>query len=65
MADGLDEREKAIFKCYGLKAMQTNKKLFVENEEITAWYIEGFLELENLQNIFSDEQIIDIYDSGL
>lgn len=65
MADELDEREKAIFKCYGLNAMQTNKKLFVENEEITAWYIEGFLELENLQNIFSDEQIIDIYDSGL
>ena len=29
MADELDEREKAIFKCYGLKAMQTNKKLFV------------------------------------
>ena len=64
MASQVDEREKAILNCYGLKAMQSNKKIFVDNEEITSWYIEGFLELENLQNTFSDEQIVDIYDSG-
>ena len=64
MAGQVDEREKAILHCYGLKAMQSNKKIFVDNEEITSWYIEGFLELENLQNTFSDEQIVDIYDSG-
>ncbi|WP_044418506.1 hypothetical protein [Halarcobacter anaerophilus] len=55
-----------IKECYGRLRLHKNiVKKTRSGEHITAWQIDGIKSTKQLEETFSDEQILIIYDSGL
>lgn len=55
-----------IKECYGRLPLHKNiVKKTRSGEHITAWQIDGIKTTKQLEETFSDEQILIIYDSGL
>lgn len=54
-----------ILMCYGKDALEKNFEIEVKGVFYTPWMIESIETKENLEEIFSKKQIIDIYESGI
>jgi hypothetical protein len=54
-----------ILMCYGKDALEQNFEIELKGVLYTAWMVENIKEKEELQKIFTQSQIISIYESGL
>ena len=54
-----------ILMCYGKDALEQNFEIEVKGVLYTAWMIENIETKEELEEMFTKKQIIDIYESGI
>ena len=54
-----------ILMCYGKNALKRNFEIEVKGVLYTAWMIEGIKTKEELEEMFTKKEIIDIYESGI
>ncbi len=55
----------AILMCYGIDALEKKSEIEIRGVLYTAWFIEGVETREDLERMYSEKQIIDIYESGI
>lgn len=53
-----------ILMCYGKDALERNFEIEIRGVLYTAWMIEGVETKEELEKMFTKQEIIDIYESG-
>lgn len=61
------KRVTAILDCFGTEAFKEKKVVLIEEtgEEISYWHIDGFINKNELFKVFTLEEIVLIYDSGI
>lgn len=55
----------AILTCYGLDKVLSNHSLLIDDDEITAWYIEGLSSHDLKSENLSDEELIELYNLAI
>lgn len=55
----------AILNCYGEKAMKQKIEIRIKQNVYTSWLIEGIKTAKKLKKIYTKEQIVAIYQSGI
>ena len=53
-----------ILMCYGKNNLERNFEIEIRGVLYTAWMIEGVETKEELEKMFTKQEIIDIYESG-
>lgn len=51
--------------CYGSTALKKNLLIRYKGIEYTAWKVEGYETFYELQQVYADDEIIYIYESGI
>lgn len=59
------KKYEAILLCYGKDALEKNFEIEIRGVLYTAWMIEGVEKKEELEEMFTKKEIIDIYESGI
>jgi hypothetical protein len=54
-----------IIMCYGKDALERNFEIEIRGVLYTAWMIEDIETKEELEKIFTEKEIVDIYESGI
>lgn len=54
-----------ILMCYGKDALERNFEIEVKGVLYTAWMVEMIKTKEELEEMFTKKEIIDIYESGI
>jgi hypothetical protein len=54
-----------IIMCYGKDALERNFEIEIRGVLYTAWMIEDIETKEELEKMFTEKEIVDIYESGI
>jgi uncharacterized protein (DUF2225 family) len=54
-----------IIMCYGKDALEQNFEIEIRGVLYTAWMIEDIETKEELEKMFTEKEIVDIYESGI
>ncbi|MCT7596567.1 hypothetical protein [Aliarcobacter butzleri] len=59
------KKYEAILSCYGEIALRQNLEIIRKGISFNAWMIEGIKTAKKLKKIYTKEQIVAIYESGI
>lgn len=51
----------AILECYGIEQINKNFSIQLDDEEITAWAIEGLEKEDIISHNLTDEELVELY----